>query len=243
MKQDAGHLFFHKGWQDFVKDNSLEAGEFLVFRYDGNSGFDVQIFGKSGCEKGGSLFYKKARKCLRFTALCTCRFQIKSAESVEKNGEFVHLFSSILTLRSLYSNIVCITLHGTGWAGKGKRKAVFDVKSCRFKLKHPHFTARWRQHKPYTVVCFLSDIIGPLVMVFSCFFEGSVFNTRNAILMFLLVSVLPVLVEKINLDFSLQFVYSLYFLHKSGKICFFGGCFHVQVSSTTFQDRNIYNNP
>ncbi|KAJ8645657.1 hypothetical protein MRB53_007405 [Persea americana] len=49
------------------------------------------------------------------------RFQIKSAESDEKNG-------------------------------KGKRKAVFDVKSCRFKLKHPHFTARWRQHKPYTVL-------------------------------------------------------------------------------------------
>eukprot|EP00268_Persea_americana_P026173 TRINITY_DN2556_c0_g1_i1.p1 TRINITY_DN2556_c0_g1~~TRINITY_DN2556_c0_g1_i1.p1 ORF type:complete len:295 (+),score=47.91 TRINITY_DN2556_c0_g1_i1:21-905(+) len=121
MKHDAGKLFFDNGWQDFVKDKNLEVGDFLVFRYDGDSGFDVQIFGKSGCEKGGSLFYKKVRKCLRFTALCTCRFQIKSAESDEKNG-------------------------------KGKRKAVFDVKSCRFKLKHPHFTARWRQHKPYTVL-------------------------------------------------------------------------------------------
>ena len=118
------------------------------------------------------------------------------------------------------------------------------MKSCRFKLKHPHFTARWRQHKPYTVVCFLSDIIGPLVVVLSCFFEGSVFNTRNAILMFLLVSVLLVLVEKIHFVFSLPFVYSLYFLHESGKICFFGGCFlvqpHFKTGISTITQKHFY---
>jgi len=46
-----GHLFFDKGWPTFVKDNSIECGDSLVFRYDGNSHFTVQIFDRSSCEK------------------------------------------------------------------------------------------------------------------------------------------------------------------------------------------------
>lgn len=92
MKQDVGHLFFHKGWQEFVKDNSLEAGEFLVFRYDGNLGFDVQIFGKSGCEKLGSLLQVKGRKCRKFASVCECKYILKSPVSGQKNGEFMHCF-------------------------------------------------------------------------------------------------------------------------------------------------------
>ncbi|KAJ0077414.1 hypothetical protein Patl1_36253 [Pistacia atlantica] len=35
----------------FVKENSLVSGDFLVFQYNGDGGFNVKILGKSCCEK------------------------------------------------------------------------------------------------------------------------------------------------------------------------------------------------
>ncbi|KAA8547272.1 hypothetical protein F0562_003864 [Nyssa sinensis] len=44
-------LFFQKGWGPFVQDNSLEAGDFLLFQCTGNSQFYVEMYGKNCCEK------------------------------------------------------------------------------------------------------------------------------------------------------------------------------------------------
>lgn len=44
-------MFFLDDWQKFVKDNSLETADFLVFKYDGDCWFNVKIMGKSGIEK------------------------------------------------------------------------------------------------------------------------------------------------------------------------------------------------
>lgn len=44
-------LYFHDGWHQFVLDNSLEFGDFLVFYYGGNANFYVKIYGKNGCLK------------------------------------------------------------------------------------------------------------------------------------------------------------------------------------------------
>ncbi|KAM7523659.1 hypothetical protein LguiA_013561 [Lonicera macranthoides] len=45
------YYFFQKGWPEFVRDNSLEFGDFLVFCYIGNSEFYVPIFGINNCRK------------------------------------------------------------------------------------------------------------------------------------------------------------------------------------------------
>ncbi|KAM7529088.1 hypothetical protein LguiB_032498 [Lonicera macranthoides] len=45
------YFFFQKGWPEFVRDNSLEFGDFLIFSYSGNSEFYVPIFGKNNCQK------------------------------------------------------------------------------------------------------------------------------------------------------------------------------------------------
>ncbi|KAH9620992.1 hypothetical protein KSS87_001589 [Heliosperma pusillum] len=50
-----GHLFFNSGWPTFVNDHSLQCGDSLVFRYDGNSRFTIQIFDESSCEKEEAL--------------------------------------------------------------------------------------------------------------------------------------------------------------------------------------------
>lgn len=45
------HLHFKTGWEKFAIDHFLEYGDFLIFKYDGNSLFHVKIFGLNGCKK------------------------------------------------------------------------------------------------------------------------------------------------------------------------------------------------
>ena len=49
--QQNDDLFLHHGWPAFVRDHFIESGDFLVFRYDGELHFTVQVFDKSSCEK------------------------------------------------------------------------------------------------------------------------------------------------------------------------------------------------
>ncbi|XP_042518599.1 putative B3 domain-containing protein REM15 [Macadamia integrifolia] len=42
---------FQEGWTDFVRDNNLQLGDFVVFGYEGSMVFDVIIFGKSFLDK------------------------------------------------------------------------------------------------------------------------------------------------------------------------------------------------
>ncbi|KAF6177079.1 hypothetical protein GIB67_015954 [Kingdonia uniflora] len=51
MKKVNDDLFIHEGWQAFVRDHSLEIGDFLVFRYSGNSKFSVKMYDRTCCEK------------------------------------------------------------------------------------------------------------------------------------------------------------------------------------------------
>ncbi|XP_038706128.1 B3 domain-containing protein Os01g0723500-like isoform X2 [Tripterygium wilfordii] len=44
-------VFLQKGWQEFLKDNSVGNNEILHFRYDGDMCFYVKIFDRSGCER------------------------------------------------------------------------------------------------------------------------------------------------------------------------------------------------
>ncbi|TKY57765.1 B3 domain-containing protein REM16 [Spatholobus suberectus] len=53
-------LYFTHGWEQFVKDHRLKENDFLVFKYNGESQFDVLLFdGGSFCEKAGSYFVRK----------------------------------------------------------------------------------------------------------------------------------------------------------------------------------------
>ncbi|XP_019458604.1 PREDICTED: B3 domain-containing protein REM16-like isoform X1 [Lupinus angustifolius] len=53
-------VFFTNGWRQFFRDHSLKENDFLVFKYNGESLFDVLIFdGGSFCEKASSYFVRK----------------------------------------------------------------------------------------------------------------------------------------------------------------------------------------
>ncbi|KAJ0795446.1 putative transcription factor B3-Domain family [Helianthus annuus] len=51
LAQETDGLFILNGWASFVRDHFLENGDSLVFRYDGNLHFTLQIFDQSSCEK------------------------------------------------------------------------------------------------------------------------------------------------------------------------------------------------
>lgn len=47
----SDQFVFGDGWKGFVADQSLAMGDFLLFRYDGNSRFKVLVFDSTACEK------------------------------------------------------------------------------------------------------------------------------------------------------------------------------------------------
>lgn len=51
MVEDCDGFIFEDGWKEFVADQSLAVGDFLVFRYNGNSMFKVLVFDSTACEK------------------------------------------------------------------------------------------------------------------------------------------------------------------------------------------------
>ncbi|KAH9299989.1 hypothetical protein KI387_011572, partial [Taxus chinensis] len=61
-RTDTG-MTFEKGWQNFVSDHSLDVGDFLVFKYVGESYFTVQIFGRTCCERKDAFTVRKSEPC------------------------------------------------------------------------------------------------------------------------------------------------------------------------------------
>ena len=60
LATDDDTMFFKHGWKEFVKDHFLEEKDLLIFKYNGESNFDVLIFdGQSLCEKAESYFVRK----------------------------------------------------------------------------------------------------------------------------------------------------------------------------------------
>ncbi|GFP94481.1 B3 domain-containing protein os03g0212300 [Phtheirospermum japonicum] len=50
--QKEGDLYFaQKGWQQFLKHHSLGHAEFVVFKYNGDTSFDVVIYEQNGCAR------------------------------------------------------------------------------------------------------------------------------------------------------------------------------------------------
>ena len=45
-----GEVWFQNGWREFANCHALTMGSFLVFRYEGNSGFFVLIFDATATE-------------------------------------------------------------------------------------------------------------------------------------------------------------------------------------------------
>lgn len=63
LEEDGDRLLIHNGWQNFVNDNSVQNGDFLVFAYSQSCSFDVMLYDNDGCEKDAS-FVENAIPCM-----------------------------------------------------------------------------------------------------------------------------------------------------------------------------------
>ncbi|XVE82719.1 hypothetical protein DITRI_Ditri16bG0028600 [Diplodiscus trichospermus] len=61
IQDEGGGYFFCGGWSTFVKDHSLETGDFLLFFLLGRSKFDVIVYNRTACEKNITLTAKRPR--------------------------------------------------------------------------------------------------------------------------------------------------------------------------------------
>ncbi|PIA52399.1 hypothetical protein AQUCO_01000341v1 [Aquilegia coerulea] len=50
LGEDEGQIWFQNGWHEFMKYHSITYWHLLVFKYDGNSHFNVVIFDKTASE-------------------------------------------------------------------------------------------------------------------------------------------------------------------------------------------------
>ncbi|KAK8512484.1 hypothetical protein V6N13_082970 [Hibiscus sabdariffa] len=82
VTEDDDTLFFCGGWETFVDDHSLIENDFLIFKYNGVSHFDVLMFdGKSLCEKASSYF---VRKCMHTESDCGHQTKRKVSENPDE---------------------------------------------------------------------------------------------------------------------------------------------------------------
>ncbi|KAK8946225.1 B3 domain-containing protein [Platanthera guangdongensis] len=77
----ADGLFFADGWEKFVFDHSLAAGDFLLFKYNGSSTLSVVVFDNTACEKEGA-FIARPTSDEKFAV--TLDLRVKEEENKEK---------------------------------------------------------------------------------------------------------------------------------------------------------------
>ncbi|XP_031482523.1 B3 domain-containing protein Os12g0591400-like [Nymphaea colorata] len=98
LVHDGNGLVFRNGWKEFFNLHSLEVGDFLVFRYDGNMHFTVRVFGKSCCEYNYALIEEhtdaigRIRQPVRMPSQHPARDYSEACENVH-HVENLNLFS------------------------------------------------------------------------------------------------------------------------------------------------------
>ncbi|XP_020254477.1 B3 domain-containing protein Os12g0592300-like isoform X2 [Asparagus officinalis] len=59
LAKTSDEISFQVGWDEFVKDNHIQEGDFVIFKYNGNSCFKFSIFKRDHCERASSSVLKK----------------------------------------------------------------------------------------------------------------------------------------------------------------------------------------
>lgn len=80
-------VLFSNGWEKFVKDHGIKEGCFLVFRYVGDSSFEVSIFNNSGCENEGSYFTKN-NNIMSSNSSCRSLLHLENDEGCSQTTKF-----------------------------------------------------------------------------------------------------------------------------------------------------------
>lgn len=90
LTQQDNDVFLDHGWPTFVKDHLIECGDVLIFRYDGELCFSVQVFDISACEKEAAFHSKCSQDPSQlYKSIGQKREREERAASSDKNCEYV----------------------------------------------------------------------------------------------------------------------------------------------------------
>lgn len=96
-------MFCGDGWEEFVKDHSLQENDILMLRYNGESCFDVLIFdSRSMCEKEVTYFVRK--KCTKPESDGQSKRKVREFGREEGNTDAGFKFSSYGYAKDLLNN-------------------------------------------------------------------------------------------------------------------------------------------
>lgn len=108
LEKVSGSLMVKDGWKEFVDEHYVEENDVLVFKYDGNSCFDVLIFDQSGCEKEASYFVRRSNPLeehemkKEFNKTGTPDVQKNGTNGKRRNTECGNIFIHIVYLLQLF---------------------------------------------------------------------------------------------------------------------------------------------
>ncbi|XP_023914212.1 B3 domain-containing protein LOC_Os12g40080 [Quercus suber] len=145
-KRGNNGLFFWSGWHDFVKDNSLDIGDFLVFKYDGNSTmFKVKIYGRNTCEKDVRLAKREEEYPIPF---------MKKGKQIQENAIIEELkpdcYKESFGQKAINSNRII-----SGCSKSGEELINDDIEELgmksisSFKSQNSYFIATWTWYSQY----------------------------------------------------------------------------------------------
>ncbi|KAK9130132.1 hypothetical protein Sjap_010619 [Stephania japonica] len=99
MRSNDEEMWLDKGWKEFVKDNEVNLGDFLVFKHKGNMVFDVLLFDPSACEKEYCSTSKKKNTAAKHKIAAPKQDPLKAAEAYRTSRP--HFIKQIKTNSSL----------------------------------------------------------------------------------------------------------------------------------------------
>ncbi|KAK9130133.1 hypothetical protein Sjap_010620 [Stephania japonica] len=123
VRFDDEEMWLDKGWKEFVKDNEVSLGDFIVFEHNGNMVFDVLLFDPSACEKEYCSTSKKKNTSNnhKMTALISIK-RIPTHNLLKNNPQMVsfsqnlQLLDELLVLPSSFSMFKLLSI-SYGYAG------------------------------------------------------------------------------------------------------------------------------
>ncbi|GAY42815.1 hypothetical protein CUMW_069770 [Citrus unshiu] len=157
MEEVEGVIVIKDCWERFACVHSLELGDFLVFKYNGSSLFDVKIYGINGCLKEGTntTHHKKETPIADMNAIPVKKEIGREAEqtsimddpSCNQDDLEIMLISSGKRGGSSVASRVKTRLRGEKDTGEDRA-----FKAARFVVpKNPHFVSVFSQYSRYAV--------------------------------------------------------------------------------------------
>ncbi|KAL6012099.1 hypothetical protein ACLOJK_002575 [Asimina triloba] len=152
LVEDAKGLLFQDGWKEFARENCLEVGYLLVFRYDGNScTFAMRVFDTSGCDNGDRIVAKSCKESSGISVPKVAASLVSQKSGQQNRGE------RLIGLRRRVTRSSCKVernqsakraLENDGRVGTNKRRMM----NTSFKSQTNPSESRQAKHKHKTVL-------------------------------------------------------------------------------------------